>query len=104
MPRTTDHALPPPILNEALVRFDPRPIESVERPRSDIEIELRPIGSKSFPESVEHFDRKATSPQHYDLSGYLGRLPINPLISAAADRSRVTSNLPLTDIHKRTVA
>ena len=49
------HALQPPVLANSFGNLRARPIVSVER-HGDVNVELRPVGCKRRPESVEDFD------------------------------------------------
>src|ERR1700730_2953245 len=57
--RTAHHALAPPILDDRLRGFGARPVETIERIRRQVEIELRAIGRELGLQSVEHFFGKA---------------------------------------------
>ena len=57
--RATDHPLTPPVLDGSLRDLRARPVETVKRTRSQIDVELRPVRSQRLSESVEHFDRRA---------------------------------------------
>ena len=39
--------------------FRARPVVAVERPARELEVELRPVGGKLFPQAVEHLERQA---------------------------------------------
>ena len=50
------HALAPPVPDDTLGCFGASPVEAVEGPTRDIEVELRAIGRELPPEAVEHLD------------------------------------------------
>mgnify|MGYP000229951271 CR=1 FL=1 len=82
------HALPPPVVDDALIDLRPVTVVAVERPGRHIEIELRAVGDQRGAEAVEHLDRQAARiggglhhdrrhrPDHHQLGDPAGLLAV----------------------------